>query len=582
MSQINGLKIEEDNKIAFTILNELEFLEERESIKLTELFDSLIATFLEENQAKDIKVELEPNYNGLKFGQDFEEGDFKQMLKDFRSNRALHALYAVKIIDESIKLLKKLPNICEFSLNENDECIVVGDLHGHFDDLLSILNRFNIPGKYYFFVFNGDWVDRGEKQIEVVLALLYSFVLYPNRVFLNRGNHEDRAQNSHMNYKPCLKIATLKYFGKYGSFIYSKFDELFKNLPFATIVNNKITKQRYFVVHGGINDSLNLKKIQLLDRTKFGSICRPANLSKDSLEFRYLKDVVDMLWSDPQTASKGIGFNNVRNIGKFYGSDVTKKFLSENNLNLIIRSHECKQKGHDIGHDGKVITVFSASNYNLGNLGSVVKISTKKVKIDLLTYNSSKISDESKAVDTNLTLAIKKLRSHLYEFKDRILSECSKLDMNNSGLIKTKDLVFILSNTVPNIPYENIKDRLCECDDSTSTAKYATLFSHVHTSSKYESIPDSITNNFNMLVSVFNMIDSDNNGFITQDEFKKACSIIFNYLGTSFSEDEIVEFINFMDKNKDEFSSLIERRIILLRNPDIALQKKVVLSYFSH
>lgn len=551
MSQKDGFKIEEDRNLAFTILNELEFLEERESIKLTELFDSLIATFLEENQAKEIKIEIEPNYNGLKFGKDFEEGDFKQMLKDFRSNRPIHAVYAVKIIDEAIKLLKKLPNICEFSLNENDECIVVGDLHGHFDDLLSILTRFNIPGKYYYFVFNGDWVDRGEKQIEVVLALLYSFVLYPNRVFLNRGNHEDRAQNSHMNYKPCFKIATLKYFGKYGSVVYNKFDELFKNIPLATIVNNKMTKQRYFVVHGGINDSLNLKKIQQLDRTKFGSICRAANLDKNSLEFLHLKDVIDMLWSDPQSTSKGIVFNNVRNIGKFYGSDVTKKFLSDNNLNLIIRSHECKQKGHDIGHDGKVITVFSASNYNMGNSGSVVKISTKKVKIDLLTYNSSKIQDQSKELDENLPLAIKKLRSHLFLFKDKILSECSKLDMNNRGIITIKDFIFILSETVPNIPYERIKDRLCECDDSTNTVKYSTLFSHIHTSTKYESIPDSITSNFNMLVSVFNMIDSDNNGFITQDEFKKACNVILKYLGTSFSEDEIVEFINFMDKNKD-------------------------------
>ncbi|CAF0719126.1 unnamed protein product [Brachionus calyciflorus] len=552
MSFHDDLKEEEDEKVAFTILNELEFLEERESIKLSELFDNLFATFLEENQAKEINIEIEPNYNGLKFGEEFEEGDFKQMLRDFRSGRSIHAKYAVKIIDEAIKLLKKLPNICEFSMNDNDECIVVGDLHGHFEDLLSILNRFNIPGKYYYFVFNGDWVDRGEKQIEVILTLFYSFILFPNRVFLNRGNHEDRAQNSHNNYKPCLKIATLKYFGKYGTAVYSKLDELFKNLPFATIINNKVIKHRYFVVHGGINDTLDLKKIQKLDRTKYGSICRPANLKKDSLEFQYLKDVVDLLWSDPQTNSQGVDFNNVRNIGKLFGADVTKKFLEENNFTLIIRSHECKPKGHDIHHDGKVITVFSASNYNLGNSGSIVKISTKKVKIDLLTYNSKNLTKDSKSPkEDNLTLAIKKLRSHLYLFKDKILSECSKLDMNNRGIIKTEDFLFILSNNVPNIPYSSIKDRLCECDDSTNTVRFNTLFSHVQTNSKYESIPNSITNNFNLLVTVFNLIDSDNNGYISQDEFKKACNSIFNYLGTSFSENEILEFINFMDKNKD-------------------------------
>jgi diadenosine tetraphosphatase ApaH/serine/threonine PP2A family protein phosphatase len=30
---------------------------------------------------------------------------------------------------------------------------------------------------------------------------------------------------------------------------------------------------------------------------------------------------------------------------------------------LIVRSHEVKDQGHEIEHDGKLITVFSAPNY---------------------------------------------------------------------------------------------------------------------------------------------------------------------------------------------------------------------------
>lgn len=46
-----------------------------------------------------------------------------------------------------------------------------------------------------------------------------------------------------------------------------------------------------------------------------------------------------------------------------FGPDVTKKFLQKNKLDYIVRSHEVKQEGYEVIHDGKCITVFSAPNY---------------------------------------------------------------------------------------------------------------------------------------------------------------------------------------------------------------------------
>ena len=48
-------------------------------------------------------------------------------------------------------------------------------------------------------IFKGDFVDRGPKQCEVLLTILYAFLLFPNRVFLNRGNHEDISLNLYLN-----------------------------------------------------------------------------------------------------------------------------------------------------------------------------------------------------------------------------------------------------------------------------------------------------------------------------------------------------------------------------------------------
>eukprot|EP00656_Telonema_subtile_P018357 TRINITY_DN19909_c0_g1_i1.p1 TRINITY_DN19909_c0_g1~~TRINITY_DN19909_c0_g1_i1.p1 ORF type:complete len:431 (+),score=56.18 TRINITY_DN19909_c0_g1_i1:120-1412(+) len=47
-----------------------------------------------------------------------------------------------------------------------------------------------------------------------------------------------------------------------------------------------------------------------------------------------------------------------------FGADVTMSFLENNELDLVIRSHEEYIKGYEEHHGGKLVTVFSASNYN--------------------------------------------------------------------------------------------------------------------------------------------------------------------------------------------------------------------------
>ena len=93
----------------------------------------------------------------------------------------------------------------------------------------------------------------------------------------------------------------------------------------------------------------------------------------------------ELLWSDPQPLP-GRGPSK-RGVGLSFGADVTKRFLQDNNIgmfsidlllylffnswlltpyhftDLVVRSHEVKDEGYEIEHDGKLITVFSAPNY---------------------------------------------------------------------------------------------------------------------------------------------------------------------------------------------------------------------------
>lgn len=69
----------------------------------------------------------------------------------------------------------------------------------------------------------------------------------------------------------------------------------------------------------------------------------------------------DLLWSDPQVP-KGRAPSK-RGVGVQFGPDITLAFLKRNKLDYIIRSHEVKDMGYEVTHEGKCITVFSAPNY---------------------------------------------------------------------------------------------------------------------------------------------------------------------------------------------------------------------------
>jgi len=68
-----------------------------------------------------------------------------------------------------------------------------------------------------------------------------------------------------------------------------------------------------------------------------------------------------MLWSDPrpivgrQTSMRGAGVE--------FGQDVTFDFLRTNQLALVVRSHECVNEGYELIHNGRLMTLFSASRY---------------------------------------------------------------------------------------------------------------------------------------------------------------------------------------------------------------------------
>jgi serine/threonine-protein phosphatase 5 len=64
---------------------------------------------------------------------------------------------------------------------------VVGDTHGQYHDVLKLLHLAGDPSATNWYVFNGDFVDRGAWGVEVLAVLMAWKLAHPKHVFLLRG-----------------------------------------------------------------------------------------------------------------------------------------------------------------------------------------------------------------------------------------------------------------------------------------------------------------------------------------------------------------------------------------------------------
>lgn len=262
------------------------------------------------------------------------------------------------------RIVASEPTITETSV----PCKVFGDIHGHFRDLLLLLHDFGFPsGHGPTYIFNGDWVDRGKHQLEVVCLLFALKMAYPQQILLNRGNHEDSEQNSHMGSKGFLDVCNAR-LASYSYAVYEKISITFNWLPLGCIISDKI-----LVVHGGIGDGhWNLESVQMVQRP----------LSHEALSSNPV--LYNILWSDPLAEDGCNGFgvhdsprDNHSHLVKSFGQDITKHFLEFNGLDMVVRSHEARPGGcgYEAMHAGQCMRVFSARDYEgMNNDGAILSI----------------------------------------------------------------------------------------------------------------------------------------------------------------------------------------------------------------
>ncbi|CAN8196755.1 unnamed protein product [Coccothraustes coccothraustes] len=550
------------------------------------------------------KIDVPDSYYGPRLSFPLTVEDANALLHAFRNEQLLHARYVLQLLSETRRVLKEMPNITHLSTSYSKEITVCGDLHGNLDDLLLIFYKNGLPSEQNRYVFNGDFVDRGKNSMEILIILFAFLLIYPNDLHLNRGNHEDYIMNLRYGF---TKEVSKKYKDHWKQ-ILSLLRDVFSWLPLATIIDSKV-----LILHGGISDTTDLDFLNALERNKLKSLMRPpksvrnrqdqvkkripttkpskhianqhvagktqhisssgftepsgSNLPPDPA-LKEWKQILDILWSDPRSQN-GCTPNKCRGGGCYFGPDVTAKLFERYNLKMLIRSHEFKPEGYEISHDGKVITIFSASNYyeEGSNRGAYIKLNPELTP-RFVQYQVSKFTRRQnlrERVGTIESSALKSLREKIYAHRSELISAFAQYDVNGTGRISVNDWAAAMESVLQlELPWRMLRSQLAQMNPD-GEVDFMSCFYDLKmgqpTKETQPALAETLCRYRKDLEIIFNIIDKDHSGLISLEEFSQTWRLFTSHLGIDIQDDSIDKLVLSIDYNKDghiDFNEFLE------------------------
>ncbi|XP_054466840.1 serine/threonine-protein phosphatase with EF-hands 2, partial [Anoplopoma fimbria] len=272
------------------------------------------------------------------------------------------------------------------------------------------------------------------------------------------------------------------------------------------------------------------------------------------------KQILDLLWSDPMSQD-GCMPNEVRGGGCYWGPDVTEDFLNRHNLQLIIRSHECKQEGYEFCHNRKVLTLFSASNYyEVGsNRGAYVKLGPDLVPY-LVQYQASSMIREltvRQSVGRSERSALKVLREQVFAHKSDLICAFKKYDSNNTGRLRLNDWASAVESVMHlGLPWRMMRSQLVTAKTIDGMIDYHEWFNDLAIKGPNadhidQSLLETLYRHRSTLETIFRIVDTDNSGFITIEDFRQTWKLLSVYLKMEITDETISDLVVTIDSNQD-------------------------------
>ncbi|CAJ0566342.1 unnamed protein product, partial [Mesorhabditis spiculigera] len=236
--------------------------------------------------------------------------------------------------------------------------IVVGDLHGNFNDLWRIIHAWLSDvvdqGPKQNIIFLGDIVDRGPRQLECLILIMAYKAVFPKQVFIVRGNHEEKetcedfqadmlARGYSDEAEQAIKLLL----------------ELFEKLPSLGVIDGRI-----LCMHGML--AVELTKEDLGVQADLS----PAHFSDMARNMR---------WNDPSEEVVRISPNTSRGGGQLWPPKKIEETIEMLGVDFVLRGHQMMTNGVRRFANLPLATVFSSSFYcDEKNLGAVLFVDPEK------------------------------------------------------------------------------------------------------------------------------------------------------------------------------------------------------------
>lgn len=538
-------------------LSELEIvLESFLTIKKLEKMDSLKNRLVEIMKTKEFPFVEDSKYKGPHIPQIITLHTVKLLIEAWKSNQLLHPIYAMRLIVEVTRHHRDYEHtLNEISIPTNGSIVIVGDLHGQLDDLLKIFELEGWPSEQKLYLFNGDMVDRGDMDVQLLLTLYALKLVFPNSVFFNRGNHEQRRMNERYSFeKNCRELYK-------SSIVYELFQCSFIVLPLATLIDQKV-----LVIHGGLSQypDVTIEEIKRIKRSDIPK--NPINRAMEIFEC--------LMWSDPKI-DDGLDFNR-RGAGILWGPDITHSFINNNKLSMIVRSHEMKQDGFEWAHDNKVLTIFSASHYcdRNDNKGAIAIFDTNEYSPDktprIVTFyaKTPQIQLNENIMFLCIEDTLQKLRETIFKNRHHLSIQFEMYDKDNNGLIHLEDWITCMSKQIK-IPlnWKALQPFLTDMDENNMVnfvkfldrfkIKPDKMFWIEWETSIAEKICQKIYSYFPCLEQAFCNIDKNSDQKISYPEF---LSVIREF-DLELTQEQVYDFMRAVDINHDGYIDFKEFKL---------------------